>query len=63
MAGVTWVSYIAGLMRRNETGALATAWVQLYAAWGSQAHDMWSLAKTEAAAAEASGVPVQAGLW
>lgn len=60
--GITWVAYIADLMRREESAALGTAWVQLYAEWGSQAHDMWVLAKAEAGAVEQSGEPVQAGL-
>lgn len=61
--GITWVAYIADLMRRADIAALQTAWVQLYAQWGNQAHDMWALAKTEARDAEQAGAPMQAGLW
>lgn len=64
MATVTWVDYIADLLRRGEAAELKTAWVELAAEWGTgQAHDMWSLAKKKAAAAEQTGEPVQTGLW
>lgn len=61
--GITWVAYIADLMRRGKDAELGTAWVQLYAEWGSQAHDMWTLAKAEARVAEQASEPMQVTLW
>jgi hypothetical protein len=61
---VTWVEYIARLMREGNQAKLKTAWVDLAAEWGTgQAHDMWSLAEARARAADERGDVAQAALW
>jgi hypothetical protein len=61
---VTWVQYIARLIREGNEAELKTAWVELAAEWGTgQARDMWSLAKKRAAEADARGDVVQGALW
>lgn len=62
---VTWVEYIADLMRRGEAAAteLSAAWVEMYRQYGNEAHMMRALAEMRAREAEQAGEPVQAGLW
>lgn len=63
MAGVSWVDYIASLIRRGVEAAISEAWVEVQRQYGYEGRLMFQLAQMKAREAEQAGEPVQAGLW
>jgi hypothetical protein len=63
MAGVSWVDYIANLIRRGNEAAVSEAWVQVQKEYGYEGRLMYQLAQMRAREAEQAGEPVQAALW